>query len=85
MDEQLKEEQQARVAAGQKQVMQEQLIKKIGAKNADSAMEEERERRVESNLDEQEIKRRVNIANKMIDVQKELLATHQPIKVYYMQ
>lgn len=69
------------MAAGQKQVMQEQLIKKIGAKSADSAMEEERERRVESNLDEQEIKRRVNIANKMIDVQKELLATHQPIKV----
>lgn len=61
--------------------MQEQLVKKVGAKTADSAMEEERDRRVESNLDENEIKRRVTIANKMLDVQKELLATHQPIKV----
>ena len=81
MDEQVKQEQQTRVTAGQKQVMQEQLVKKLGAKTADSAMEEERERRVESSLDEGEIKRRVNIAHKMLDVQKELLATHQPTKV----
>lgn len=82
-DEQIKVEQQTRVAAGQKQVMQEQLVKKLGAKSADSAMEEERDRRVESNLDEDEIKRRVNIANKMIDVQKELLATHHPVKAIH--
>ena len=56
-------------------------MKKAGAKSADSAMEEERERRVVSNLDEKEIQRRVNIAHKMLDVQKELLATHQPTKV----
>lgn len=83
MDEQVKEEQQTRVIAGQKQVMQEQLVKKIGAKSADSAMDEERDRRVESNLSEDEIKRRINIAHKMLDVQKELLATHQPVKVQH--
>ena len=81
MDEQVKQEQQTRVSAGKKQVMQEQLVKKLGAKTADLAMEEERERRVGSNLDEGEIKRRVTIAHKMIDVQKELLSTHQPTKV----
>jgi hypothetical protein len=69
------------VAAGQKQVMQEQLVKKISAKSADSAMEAERARRVEGSLSEDEIQRRVNIAHKMIDIQKELLASHQPVKV----
>ena len=69
------------MAAGQKQVMQEQLVKKISAKSADSAMEEERVRRVEGSLSEEEIQRRINIAHKMIDVQKELLASHQPVKV----
>lgn len=83
VDEQVKQEQQTRVVAGQKQVVQEQLVKKISAKSADSAMEEERTRRVEGSLSETEIQRRVNIAHKMIDVQKELLATHQPVKAIH--
>lgn len=52
----------------------------MGIKQADVAMETEQKRRVEEALDEKEITRRVNIANKLLDVQKELLATHQKVK-----
>ena len=53
----------------------------VGTKQADVAMETERQRRVDVALNEEEIKRRVAIANKLLDVQKELLATHQAVKV----
>lgn len=50
-------------------------------KQADVAMETERKRRVEEALNEEEITRRVNIANRLLDVQKELLATQHQVKV----
>lgn len=43
-------------------------------------MDKEKARRTEE-LTEEEYKRRVAIAHKMIDVQKELLATHKPVQV----
>ena len=46
-------------------------------------MDEEKERRIveTAHLTDQELQRRVEIAHKMLDVQKELLATHPPVKV----
>ncbi len=43
-------------------------------------MEKEKSRRTED-LNDAEIERRVAIAHRMIDVQKELLATHKPVQV----
>lgn len=57
------------------------LLYKVGEKKADVAMDTERKRRVDETLGDEEIKRRLAIANKLLDVQKELLATHKPIKV----
>ena len=54
----------------------------LGEKQADSEMEKERERRTEE-MTEDEYKRRVAISLKLIDVQKELLSTHKPVKVLY--
>ena len=81
VDEQTKQEQQRRVTEDKKKVVHEELVHAVGAKSADFAMEKERQRRLEETLSEDEVKRRVNIAHKMIDVQKELLATHAPTKV----
>ncbi len=53
----------------------------VETKQADVAMETERKRRVDETLNEAEITRRVNIANCLLDVQKELLATQHQIKV----
>lgn len=44
-------------------------------------MDKEKSRRTEE-LTEKEYERRVAIAHKMLDVQKELLATHKPLKVH---
>lgn len=54
---------------------------KVGNKAADSEMDKEKSRRTEE-LTEKEYERRVAIAHKMLDVQKELLATHKPLKVH---
>lgn len=43
-------------------------------------MDKERSRRTDE-LSEEEYQRRVAIAHKMIDVQKQLLATHKPVQV----
>lgn len=43
-------------------------------------MEDERKRRTED-IGDKEIQRRVAIANRLLDVQKELLATHKEVKV----
>ncbi len=61
------------------------FIAQVGTKQADVAMETERKRRVEETDNEEEISRRVNIANRLLDVQKELLSTHQQVKVEFMQ
>ena len=55
----------------------------MGKKQAVAALEEERERRIEESkhLSEEEVKRRLQIVHKLVDVQKELLATHPPTKV----
>ena len=55
----------------------------MGKRKAAEEMDKERERRVDEteHISEEEAKRRMIIANKMIDVQKELLATHAPTKV----
>ena len=53
----------------------------MGKKQALADQDRERERRVSEQLSEQEAKRRLDIALKMVDVQKELLAAHPPIKV----
>ena len=54
----------------------------VSKREADAATERERKRRIDENISEEEVKRRVDIAHKMIDVQKELLATHLPTKVH---
>ena len=41
----------------------------------------ERKRRISESISEEDTKRRIDIALKMVDVQKELLAAHPPIKV----
>ena len=43
--------------------------------------DKEKERRISESISEEDAKRRIDIAVKMIDVQKELLASHPPIKV----
>ena len=55
----------------------------VGKKQAVAAQEEERERRIKESkhLSEEELKRRLQIVHKLVDVQKELLATHPPTKV----
>lgn len=55
----------------------------MGKRKAAEELDKERERRVDEteHISEEEAKRRMIIANKMIDVQKELLATHAPTKV----
>ena len=82
VDEEMKQEQQRRVAEGNKQTMQEQLVHEMGKRKAAEELDKERERRVgeTEHISEEEAKRRMVIANKMIDVQKELLATHAPTK-----
>ncbi len=57
------------------------LSTQVGTKQADVAMDTERKRRVDDTVKEEEIARRVNIANRLLDVQKELLSTHQQVKV----
>jgi hypothetical protein len=44
-------------------------------------MDQEKARRTDDSKSEEEYKRIENIAFKMIDVQKELLATHKPSQV----
>lgn len=55
----------------------------MGKKQAVAAEEKEKARRISESdtLSEEDIKRRLDIAHKMLDVQKELLATHPPVKV----
>jgi len=126
-DEEMKQEQQRRVAEEKKLDMQEQLVHEVtrtsiyslhhahththcvttsppphmhphthtqhtpthntctqvGKRKAAEAMDKERERRVDEteHISEEEAERRLVIARKMLDVQKELLATHAPTKV----
>ncbi len=56
------------------------LLCQVGVKLADQDMEKEQARRMEE-LTEEEYQRRVAITHKMIDVQKQLLATHKPVQV----
>jgi len=81
-DEEMKQEQQRRVAEDKKLDMQEQLVHEMGKRKAAEAMDKERERRVDEteHISEEEAERRLVIARKMLDVQKELLATHAPTK-----
>ena len=41
-------------------------------------------RRISESMTEEETERRMNIAQKMVDVQKELLASHPPTKVCWL-
>lgn len=52
-------------------------------READKASKDEQLRRVDelSHLSEQEIQHRMSVANKLLEVQKELLSTHTPVKV----
>ena len=56
------------------------LCMQVSEKTANSLMENEQMRRT-IDIGEEEIKRRIHIAKKLIDVQKELLATHKEVKV----
>ena len=52
-------------------------------READKASNNEQSRRIEelSHLSEEEIQHRMAVANKLLEVQKELLSTHTPTKV----
>lgn len=52
-------------------------------READKASKDEQTRRIEefSHLSEEEIQHRMAVANKLLEVQKELLSTHTPVKV----
>ena len=52
-------------------------------READKASKDEQSRRIEelSHLSEEEIQHRMAVANKLLEVQKELLSTHTPTKV----
>lgn len=52
-------------------------------RQADEATKREQSRRVEemSHLSQEEIQHRIAVGNKLLEVQKELLSTHTPIKV----
>lgn len=53
-------------------------------READKASKDEQSRRIEelSHLSEEEIQHRMAVANKLLEVQKELLSTHTPVKVF---
>ena len=57
------------------------LSGQVGKKQAIADQDRERQRRVSESISEEDAKRRIDIALKMVDVQKELLAAHPPIKV----
>ena len=52
-------------------------------READKASKDEQSRRIEelTHLSEEEVQHRMAVANKLLDVQKELLSTHTPTKV----
>lgn len=56
----------------------------MGKKQALADQEQERQRRISESITEEDAKRRIDIALKLVDVQKELLAAHPPIKVISM-
>jgi hypothetical protein len=84
-NEAMKEEQQRRITEDKKQVVHEQLVQAVGKKQAVAAQEEEQQRRISENehISEEVAKRRLEIAHKLLDVQKELLATHPPTKAIH--
>jgi len=55
----------------------------VHKKQADQASKDEQSRRIEelSHLSEDEIQHRITVGKKLLEVQKELLSTHTPIKV----
>lgn len=55
----------------------------VHKRQADKASKDEQSRRVEelSHLSEEEIQHRMAVANKLFEVQKELLSIHTPVKV----
>ena len=60
------------------------LSDQVGKKQALADQEQERQRRISESITEEDAKRRIDIALKLVDVQKELLAAHPPIKVISM-
>ena len=53
----------------------------MGKKQSLVEQDRERERRISEQFTEEDARLRVDIALKMVDVQKELLAAHPPVKV----
>ena len=53
----------------------------MSKKQAVAGQEQERERRISESQSDEDTKRRMDIALKMVDVQKQLLAAHPPTKV----
>ena len=60
------------------------LSDQVGKKPALADQEEEWQRRISESITEEDAKRRIDIALKLVYVQKELLAAHPPIKVINM-
>ncbi|XP_065884764.1 golgin subfamily A member 6-like protein 22 [Dysidea avara] len=81
-DEEMKKEQQRRITEDKKDGVHEQLLHTVHKKQADQASKAEQSRRVEelSHLTEDEIQHRISVGKKLLEVQKELLSTHTPVK-----
>lgn len=64
-------------------MMEGHLTLQVHKKQADKASKDEQSRRIEelSHLSEEEIQHRIAVGNKLLEVQKELLSTHTPVKV----
>eukprot|EP00731_Ephydatia_muelleri_P017030 Em0010g128a len=63
-------------------VVEEELLHKVGLRTARLAEEEEKTRRVAelTHLSDEAVKQRIVFANRLLDVQKELISAHPPIK-----
>lgn len=78
----IKRDQQEREAAWNKAAMQEQLVHKAHMREALEEMNKEQSRRIAelSKLSQEEIEHRVQISDKLLEVQKELLTKHTALK-----
>lgn len=82
-EETLTEEAQARHTIHDRMaVVEEELLHKVGLRTARLAEDEEKVRRVAelTNLTNDDMKQRITFANRLLDVQKELISAHPPIK-----
>ena len=63
-------------------VVEEELLHKVGLRTTRLEEEEEKTRRVAelTHLSDEAVKQRIIFANRLLDVQKELISTHPPIK-----